>query len=168
MDLQKYYRGTSQVSTRPWFPKLLPKTAPRFSIHVHPTLPIGQIGCIPASQAASQGFGKSMAFLWCHIFFSREKKNQPWKFSFWSTHLGGSFIPVSKWLMTIVSKSPNWVWSPFQMAIHGLKMGVILTTYNTWDDPPSIYRLYWQQRVSNSFLPFAPPSCSKKPAPVDR
>ena len=23
------------------------------------------------------------------------------------------------------------------MAIHGLQMGVILTTYDTWDDPPS-------------------------------
>ena len=25
----------------------------------------------------------------------------------------------------------------FQMAIHGLLMGVILTTYKSWDDPPS-------------------------------
>ena len=27
---------------------------------------------------------------------------------------------------------------PFQMAeLHGLQMGVILTTYKSWDDPPS-------------------------------
>ena len=30
------------------------------------------------------------------------------------------------------------MWDPLQMAeLHGLYMGVILTTYKSWDDPPS-------------------------------
>ena len=37
-------------------------------------------------------------------------------------------IPVSEWLITTVSESPGVV---------PLPNGVILTTYDTWDDPPS-------------------------------
>ena len=59
---------------------------------------------------------------------------------------GGTWriIPVSKWLITMVivykspkdrgcgtpSKWPNFI---------AYKWGVILTTYDTWDDPPSIF-----------------------------
>ena len=45
-----------------------------------------------------------------------------------------------KWLITMVIVSPQdlGLWDPFQMAeLHGLWMGVILTTYKSWDDPPS-------------------------------
>ena len=39
-----------------------------------------------------------------------------------------------KWLMTMVSKSPNWVFGPFPPGHSWL---MILTTYKSWDDPPS-------------------------------
>ena len=45
-----------------------------------------------------------------------------------------------KWLIAMVIVSPLRIglWDPFQMAeLHGLKMGVILITYKSWDDPPS-------------------------------
>ena len=44
---------------------------------------------------------------------------------------------MSKWLVTMVSKSPKWGYSPYKLPFHGLYMGVILTTYKSWDDPPS-------------------------------
>ena len=48
-------------------------------------------------------------------------------------------VPVCKWLITMVIVSPLTRDSfPFQMGdLHGLQMGVILTTYIHWDDPPS-------------------------------
>ena len=53
-------------------------------------------------------------------------------------------IPFRKWLLTMVIVSPLRIglWDPFQMAIHGLYMGVILTTYKSWDDP--LVGGYWQ------------------------
>ena len=43
-----------------------------------------------------------------------------------------------KWLIIMVSKSPKLVGFPFQMAeLHGLQMGVMLNTYESWDDAPS-------------------------------
>ena len=41
--------------------------------------------------------------------------------------------------MVIVSPLRIGLWDPFQMAeLHGLYMGVILTTETNWDDPPSM------------------------------
>ena len=37
----------------------------------------------------------------------------------------------------MVNKSPNWDYSLSKWPCHGLQMGVILTTYKSWDDPPS-------------------------------
>ena len=72
----------------------------------------------------------------------------------WSAHTGRFFllvldalfwsytwkiIPVSKWfkLITIVSPVRNGCGTPSKWPFCGLKMGVILTTYKSWDDPPS-------------------------------
>ena len=49
-------------------------------------------------------------------------------------------IPVSQWLIPLASCCPLGIglWDPFQMAIHGLQKGVILTTEtSSWDDPPT-------------------------------
>ena len=49
------------------------------------------------------------------------------------------------------------VWDPFQMAeLHGLYMGVILTTYKSWDDPPSICP--WDLKLTMGLS--SPPSSS--------
>ena len=49
---------------------------------------------------------------------------------------------------TMVGKS-------FQMAVHGLYTGVILTTYDTWDDPPSTHSSLSAQLVSSLRKPLA-------------
>ena len=47
-------------------------------------------------------------------------------------------IPISKWWITMVCKSPRVVGLLPNGRTSWLKnMGVILTTYDTWDDPPS-------------------------------
>ena len=37
----------------------------------------------------------------------------------------------------MVSKFPLIGLFPFQMAFHGLHLGVMITTESSWDDPPS-------------------------------
>ena len=44
-------------------------------------------------------------------------------------------IPVSKWLITMVSKSPNWGYSPYKWPKWLINGGYYLLT--KWDDPPS-------------------------------
>ena len=46
--------------------------------------------------------------------------------------LGGSSQDLDTWLITMVSKP-----LPLPNGLNGLYMGVILTTYKSWDDPPS-------------------------------
>ena len=45
-------------------------------------------------------------------------------------------IPISKWLITMVSKSPNWGYSPSKWPKWLINGGYYLLT--NWDDPPSI------------------------------
>ena len=59
-------------------------------------------------------------------------------------------IPVSKWLITMVSKSPTWGYSPYKWPKR-LVNGGLLTTLTNWDDPPS---RWWQLKY---FLIFMPP-----------
>ena len=44
-------------------------------------------------------------------------------------------IPVSKWLITMVSKSPKWGYSPYKWPKRLINGGYELLT--KWDDPPS-------------------------------
>ena len=48
--------------------------------------------------------------------------------------------------------SPKWgERDPFQMAeLHGLQIGVVLTTYESWDDPPSMVSKVFKIRTENS------------------
>ncbi len=51
--------------------------------------------------------------------------------------LGG--LSVSKWLTTMVIVSPlSKVVGSLPNGLNGFYMGVILTTYKSWDDPPSV------------------------------
>ncbi len=64
-----------------------------------------------------------------NIFLARNAQNHT---------LGGSsqlIIPVSKWLLTIVSKSPNWGCSPSKWPKWLINGGYYVLT--NWDDPPS-------------------------------
>ena len=55
--------------------------------------------------------------------------------------------------MAIVSKSPkDRVVNPFQMAeLHGLSIGVILTTYESCDGPLSIQQFHFVRNVICEF-----------------
>ena len=48
-----------------------------------------------------------------------------------------------KWLITMVNKSPkDRVVGPLPNGLKGLEMGVILTAYKSWDEPPSKLAFY--------------------------
>ena len=145
MDLQKYYRGTSQVSTRPWSPQTFTKNRSSL-LHSRPSHTSNRAdwmySCpakpLAAGVAKFQEFCSRCFFLvamgffkgakmkcvggkgggdlptnWEYLkkkctfkevifefykiygvsmvpYFFHQWKNQPWKLSFWSTHLGGS------------------------------------------------------------------------------
>ena len=60
-------------------------------------------------------------------------------------------IPVSKWLITMVSKSPfSRVVGPLPNGRFMASKWGLLTTYDTWDDPPS--RALWQSGISQLIM----------------
>ena len=57
-------------------------------------------------------------------------------------------IPVSKWLITMDSKSPKDRVIPIPNGLFmAYKWGMILTTYKSWDDPPIRGALLYQRRL---------------------
>ena len=63
-------------------------------------------------------------------------------------------LPVSfSILISMVSFRPLRIglWDPFQMAMKMAYMGVILTTYDTWDDSPS--RPFLLHALTSQILP---------------
>ena len=57
-------------------------------------------------------------------------------------------IPVSKWLITMVSKSPKWGYSPYKWPNSMAYKWRLLTTYKSWDDPPSMAICLQEKQVS--------------------
>ena len=52
-----------------------------------------------------------------------------------NVHHAWRIIPVGKWLITMVSKSPKWGYSPYKWPKWLINGGYYLLT--KWDDPPS-------------------------------
>ena len=63
---------------------------------------------------------------------------------------GSSHLVISKWFITAVIKTPKDRVIPLPNGLNCLQMGMILSSYKSWDDPPSRGSIHPLEVLKNS------------------